>query len=107
MVQMMVTVPDGVMSGQQMQVNGPDGQAMIVTVPEGVDAGGQFGVMVRSRRMPPTRLCSHMHCAHRHSAGETRMSSVRPGLWHSWHVAFVRTRAPPLLHCTGSRALWK
>ena len=80
MVQMMVTVPDGVMSGQQMQVNGPDGQAMIVTVPEGVDAGGQFGVMVRSRRMPPTRLCSHMHCTHRHSAVETRMSSVRPGL---------------------------
>jgi hypothetical protein len=46
MMQMMVTVPDGVMPGQQIQVHGPNGQAFFVTVPEGVDAGGQFSVMM-------------------------------------------------------------
>jgi len=46
MTQMMVTLPAGMMPGQQLQVQAPNGQSMIVTVPEGVYPGGQFGVML-------------------------------------------------------------
>ena len=41
---LMVTVPQGVMAGQQMQVMAPNGQALSVTVPAGVMFGGQFQV---------------------------------------------------------------
>jgi hypothetical protein len=43
---LMVTVPDGVASGQTIQISTPDGQMMMTTVPRGLSAGQQFEVSI-------------------------------------------------------------
>ena len=41
-----VTVPDGVMAGQQIQIKAPSGQLVNVKVPEGCGPGSQFKIQV-------------------------------------------------------------
>ncbi len=41
-----VTVPDGVMAGQQIQIKAPTGQLMNVKVPEGCGPGSQFKIQI-------------------------------------------------------------
>ena len=79
MVQMMVTVPDGVMSGQQMQVNGPNGQAMVVTVPEGVAGGQKARATTRAlHRTSPASSIRHADWHSPNSRPTTRCACRRP-----------------------------
>ncbi|MDP7665804.1 MAG: hypothetical protein QGF98_03680, partial [Candidatus Poseidoniia archaeon] len=41
-----VTVPDGVMAGQQIQIKAPTGQLVNVKVPEGCGPGSQFKIQI-------------------------------------------------------------
>jgi hypothetical protein len=41
-----LTVPEGVVAGQQLQIEAPDGRTLLITVPEGVTAGQQLEVSV-------------------------------------------------------------
>jgi hypothetical protein len=41
-----VTVPDGVMAGQQIQIKAPSGQVVAVKVPEGCGPGSQFKIQI-------------------------------------------------------------
>ena len=41
-----VTVPDGVMAGQQLQIKAPTGQLVNVKVPEGCGPGSQFKIQI-------------------------------------------------------------
>ena len=41
-----ITVPDGVMAGQQIQIKAPTGQLVNVKVPEGCGPGSQFKIQI-------------------------------------------------------------
>ena len=41
-----VTVPEGVMAGQQIQIKAPTGQLVNVKVPEGCGPGSQFKIQI-------------------------------------------------------------
>jgi hypothetical protein len=41
-----VTVPDGVMAGQQIQIKAPTGQLVNIKVPEGCGPGSQFKIQI-------------------------------------------------------------
>ena len=53
LIPMTVTVPPGVMPGQTLAVQAPDGQQMQVTVPPGVMAGQQLDVHMPISQPPP------------------------------------------------------
>ena len=44
--QMTVVCPPGVVPGQQIQVQAPNGQRLLVTVPNGIGPGGAFIISV-------------------------------------------------------------
>ena len=41
-----ITVPEGVMAGQQIQIKAPSGQLVNVKVPEGCGPGSQFKIQI-------------------------------------------------------------
>ena len=41
-----ITVPEGVMAGQQIQIKAPTGQLVNVKVPEGCGPGSQFKIQI-------------------------------------------------------------
>ncbi len=46
----LVTLPEGIESGQQIRVQAPDGRSAVITVPEGISAGQQLRV-----QLPPEK----------------------------------------------------
>lgn len=49
----LVTIPEGVESGQQIRVQAPDGRSAVITVPEGISAGQQLRVQLPPEKEKP------------------------------------------------------
>lgn len=58
-IQMLITLPEGVLEGQKLRVQAPGGRAVLITVPRGATAGTQLQVQVPASPTPAASPTAH------------------------------------------------